>query len=248
MYVYFFNVRLIFLAMDWQYLYLLLNSLAISVPLAFSFYPKANFSRKWQYLMPAIAIPGVLFILWDVYFTKWGIWGFNETYLTGLHIANLPLEEWLFFICIPYACVFTYFSFKYLFKEDYLGKYAPAITWALIAISFLIAVSNTHRAYTSVTFFALCAFLLVHIFVLRSQYLGRFYFCFIFILIPFFLINGVLTGSYIPDQVVWYNNAENLGIRLGTIPIEDTFYGMLLLLMNVTLFEELEIRLREHPV
>lgn len=228
--------------MNWQYLYLLLNSFAISVPLAFSFYPKANFSKKWQYLMPAIAIPGVIFILWDVYFTKWGIWGFNESYLTGLNISNLPLEEWMFFICIPYACVFTYFSFKHLFKKDYLLQYAPAITWVLIAVSILIAVTNLDLAYTSVTFLSLAAFLLFHIFVLKSDYLGRFYFSFIFILIPFFLINGVLTGSFIDDQVVWYNDSQNLGIRLGTIPVEDTFYGMLLLLMNVTLFEELQPR------
>ncbi|MEQ9231795.1 MAG: lycopene cyclase domain-containing protein, partial [Cyclobacteriaceae bacterium] len=52
-------------------------------------------------------------------------------------------------------------------------------------------------------------------------------------------INGILTGSWIEGQVVWYDDEENFGIRLGTIPVEDAFYGMLLLMMNTVIWEEL---------
>jgi lycopene cyclase domain-containing protein len=57
------------------------------------------------------------------------------------------------------------------------------------------------------------------------------------VLIPFFLVNGILTGSWIDEPVVWYNNAENMSIRLGTVPADDLFYNMAMLLMSVSLYE-----------
>ncbi len=75
---------------------------------------------------------------------------------------------------------------------------------------------------------------------MKPKFLGKFYLSYLFILIPFVLVNGILTGTGIESPVVWYNDAENLGIRLGTIPVEDTIYGMMLILMNVTIFETLQ--------
>ncbi|HET9486859.1 MAG TPA: lycopene cyclase domain-containing protein, partial [Chryseosolibacter sp.] len=71
-------------------------------------------------------------------------------------------------------------------------------------------------------------------------FMGRFYFAFGVILIPFFIVNGILTGSFIDEPVVWYNNTENLGIRLGTVPLEDVVYGMLMLLVPITIWEKWE--------
>ena len=230
--------------MDWNYLYLTLDVFAISIPLASSFRKDANFSKTFKSLIPALIIPAAIFIIWDVYFTKWGVWGFNNTYLTGINIINLPLEEWLFFFCIPYACVFTYFSLNYLIPKDYLRQYSTIISWVLVIGLFTTGILNLDRWYTSATFISLSLVLLYHLVVLKSSYLSRFYFAFVFILIPFFLINGVLTGSGIEDQVVWYNDNKNLGIRMGTIPFEDTFYGMLLILLNVTIFEHLQRKRR----
>jgi len=220
-----------------RYLYLTIDLLSISLPLAFSFYPKANFSEKWKFLWPALLIPGLIFIVWDVAFTEMGVWGFNPTYLTGFMIYNLPIEEILFFICIPYSCVFLYEALNYLIKRDFLRELSPAITVMLIMFLLTLGLLNTSRWYTGTTFIATGAFLILHVWKWKSPFLGRFYFAFIFVLVPFFIVNGILTGSWIKEPVVWYNENEMLGFRLGTIPFEDTFYGMLLILMNITIFE-----------
>lgn len=223
--------------MDERYLYLALDIGSVSFPLLFSFYPKAKFSKEWKFLFPALLITAILFIVWDEAFTQMGVWGFNSRYLTGIYLGSLPLEEVLFFILIPYACVFIYFSTLYFTRKDYLKSYSKAITWVLVIFLLLTGMLNIHRWYTSTTFISLAIFLLMHVLWWRSDYLGKFYFAYLFILIPFFMVNGILTGSFIEEEVVWYNNVENLNIRIGTIPFDDLFYNMLMLLMVITLYE-----------
>ncbi len=226
--------------MEKQYLYLVLDLLTILFPFIFSFYSKANFSKKWKYLSVAILIPGVIFLVWDEFFTQLNVWGFNPDYLTGIYLGSLPLEEVLFFICIPYACVFTYEALNYLITKDYLAPYQRIISTVLIGGLLIAGVISLDKWYTATTFIGLAVYIIILEFILRSAFLSRFYFSYIFVLIPFFIVNGILTGSFIESEVVWYNNAENLGIRMGTIPVEDIFYGMLLLLMNVSVFEWLQ--------
>lgn len=221
-----------------SYLYLSLDLAAILIPLATSFYPPHPFFKKWKGLFAGILITGSVFIVWDIYFTKIGIWGFNPEYLTGIYFFNLPLEEILFFICIPYACVFTYFAFKVLIKSRPLINIENFISYTLIFLLAIAGILFIDKAYTATTFFltALLIGILKH---LKVTWLDRFYLTYAVILIPFFLINGVLTGSFIEGEIVWYNNSENIGLRMGTIPVEDTFYGMALLLGCTYFYENI---------
>jgi lycopene cyclase domain-containing protein len=227
-----------------KYLYLSINILSILIPLLTSFYSKAPFYKKWKYFWPATLITAVFFLIWDELFTRMGVWGFNEQYLLGIYVLNMPLEEILFFICIPYASVFTYFALNHLIEKDYLFPHQEIISSVLIIGLLIAGMYFMDRWYTSVTFLALAFFLTYQMLKLRPRYMGRFYFAFAIILIPFFITNGLLTGSWIHEEVVWYNDHENLGIRLGTIPMEDIFYGMFMILMNITIYEWLQERER----
>jgi lycopene cyclase domain-containing protein len=217
------------------YAYLLVNLACMIIPFMASFYPKHAFYKEWKPFFKANIIVALLFVFWDAIFTKIGVWGFNETYLTGIHLGNLPLEEVLFFICIPYACVFSFFAFQYFIKTNILQKYQVIISLILIAILFIVAIVNYNKLYTSITFFATSFYLMYQVF--KKTDLSLHYLSYFFILPFFILSNGILTGSFLIEPIVWYNDAENLGIRLFNIPIEDSVYGLLLIFMNIELFQ-----------
>jgi len=186
-----------------------------------------------------------VFIPWDVIFTINGVWGFNSDYFLGFEIFSLPLEEWLFFICIPFACVFTHYALILYFPNLKLNKVATkAISISLVLILFILALANYDKWYTLVNF-SMAIPLTWLVYKYNPQLLQHFLLTFLVMLIPFFIVNGVLTGSCIDNQVVWYNNAENLGIRMGTIPVEDSIYAYSMILMNLYFFEYLCSRLKK---
>ena len=217
-------------------LYLWLNLLSISVPFLVSFHPRIKLYKRWKALFLALLITLIPFIIWDVYFTVQGYWGFNETYLSGIYLLHLPIEEWLFFICIPYACVFTHLSILEINPNLSVSeKTSNRITILLFIIFISVFLFNIDKAYTAVDMiFAIIALALVKKF--NPKLLQSFYLTFLFMLIPFFIVNGILTGTGIEGNVVWYDNEENLGIRLGTIPVEDSAYAFSLILLNLWLF------------
>lgn len=217
-------------------LYLILNLLTVSFPLVRSFEPKINYSSKWKALFPAILITAVFFIAWDVVFTKNGVWGFNPMYLTGIYFFGLPLEEWLFFFTVPFASVFIYECVIYFLPKVSTSQSLRIGSIIISIVIVFIGLLNAGRAYTFWNFLFGGLFLGV-ISIINPGWFGKFWVTYLLHLIPFVLVNGVLTGSFIPEQIVWYNNEENLSIRFFTIPIEDSVYSLLLLLMNVTLFE-----------
>ena len=220
------------------YTYLAIDLASIVVPFVFSFHPKLRFYRQWGALLPALLIPGLLFICWDVLFTARGVWGFNPKYISGIYLFNLPLEEILFFLCIPYACIFSYHSIFTLWPGLRLSRtFTKVLSWMFIAAGWLTAIIYAEKIYTCLTLSLMSFFLFCIAILNKNQWLDRFYICYAFMLIPFLVVNGLLTGSWIQEPVVWYNAAEIAGPRLMTIPLEDIAYGLLLIGIEVGLYE-----------
>ena len=218
-------------------LYLILNILTIAIPLVLSFDKKVHFYSFWKFLFPSLLITMTLFIVWDVIFTDLGVWGFNERYHSQMILFGLPLEEYLFFITVPYASVFTIYVIDQYFPAIRLNKIQIRLFSIILIVSLLLIAIIYHRKAYTVVNFVFTALVIGLVLVKKPELLSRFFISYLVILIPFGLVNGILTGSFIEDQVVWYNNQENLGIRLGSIPVEDIFYGMTLILLNFFLTE-----------
>ncbi len=223
-----------------MWLYLILNIASFIVPFLYSFEKRMYYASRWRAVLGAITITAIFFIIWDIIFTKLGVWWFNPRYHSGLHIYNLPLEECLFFFCIPYASIFLHFVIRHFFPKLQLSKAVVSIiTFFALAILALVALTHLDRLYTSVNF-SICFAVLIATYFLKPYILQLFYITYLAILVPFAIVNGILTGSFIDEPVVYYNNAENLGIRLGTIPVEDTAYAFGMILMSLLWIEFIE--------
>lgn len=233
-----------------NYTYLLLDTAVISIPFLASFYPKAAFYKTWPALLKALLLTGAFFIIWDVFFTVEGIWGFNTKYLTGIELLHLPIEEWLFFVAVPYACTFTFFAFRHLIKNDPFEKSSRWITLFLFSLSVALCITHFGKHYTFFTSLFTAVFLGLSLWKWNFKWMGWLYLTYLVILIPFTISNGVLTGLYfweyplfhlspemVTDQVVWYNNDHNIGIRFFSIPIDDILYGFLLVAMNIAWYQ-----------
>ena len=224
-----------------QYLYLVLTLGSLSIPLLYSIIEKKfHFIQYFKEAFISILLVAIPFLIWDGFFTKYGVWGFNSDYHLSIEIFKMPIEEWLFFFCIPYACLFTHEVLKYLVPKFKLSKGAVIlISFLLILITGFLLIFNFGKLYTTINFIL---FLVLLFFGLKYHLktLQEYFPSFLVILIPFLVVNGILTGSFIDEPVVWYNDEENLGFRLFTIPFEDVFYAFTMLFSAQLIFNYLK--------
>ena len=207
------------------------------IPFIFSFHQKIKFYKFFKQIAASLSLIGFFFIIWDIYFTKIGVWGFDKKHHSSIMLSNLPLEEVLFFFVIPFVCVFTYFV---LSEKKVLNLNINTTFLKLICILLIVlAVLFFKNAYT-ISVLILTILILLYIIYYRPDWIGYFFSMYLIIhLFPFLLVNGVLTGYITDFPPVWYDSNNIIGVRLGTIPVEDFLYSFILLFLNTSLFEYL---------
>jgi lycopene cyclase domain-containing protein len=193
-------------------------------PLSLSFDRKvAYFKRIPRLILPLLFVSG-MFIVWDQWFTAMGVWGFNKEYIAGCFLGQLPLEEVLFFVIVPYNCIFIYEVVGAYFQPKFSRKFNFIFLGLFIALGIILWVKNPFGWYpvTAVTF---ALILSVYFMARPPQWLSQALISYLVCLIPFLVVNGLLTGAASPRPVVWYNAQEFSNWRIITIPFEDLYYN-----------------------
>ena len=143
--------------------------------------------------------------------------------------------HFLFFVVVPYNCLFIYQVVGAYFKPSNNRRFNG---WFVILFALLggfLYIKNPTGWYT-LTAVSFALFLVLILLYYNPTWTTQFIIAFLVCLVPFLVVNGLLTGVATPQPVVWYNQQSFSGWRMATIPVEDLFYNFDLFLGFVVLF------------
>lgn len=205
--------------------YLILNILIILGPLALSFEHRIRYIKKIAPVLTSVALAGGAYILWDIAATARGDWSFNDKFLTGFKVINLPVEEILFFFSVPFACIFIYENVEYYLSRKRLNI-SSNFFLTLSFLFFAVALLFKDQYYTLSVLMAVSLFFVIAVLFFKDVLNSRIFWIYILIsYIPFLIVNYFLTSL----PIVTYNENAIWGIRITTIPLEDFFYSFSML-------------------
>jgi len=190
------------------------------IPFIFSFEKQIYFIKNIKGVSKAIIFVALPYLIWDEIFTLRKVWGFSDNRIVGLKIFNLPVEEILFFVVVPYALIFIYEVINFYLQDK--PVHIDRKIFLVIAFLFLIlSILFNARTYTFVQFLLTFLFFIsAYFFNWKILNTKNFWILVAVSYIPFFIVNYFLTSF----PVVWYNENEIIGLRIITIPVEDFFY------------------------
>ena len=129
---------------------------------------------------------------------------------------------------------------KGYFPDLKLALLGRAFAFAMVLSGLLLTIFYLRNWYT-LTACSLSTLLIIGVhFRAKAAWFNSFALSFLVCLIPFLIVNGALTGFFTDEPVVWYSENHITGIRIGTIPLEDLYYNLSMLLPVVLIHEVLK--------
>jgi lycopene cyclase domain-containing protein len=217
--------------------YLIFNAIIMAGPIVFAFDQRVRYVRYWPKALLATATILPVYIVWDSLVTG-KHWWFNPSYTTDVRIAGLPPGEWLFFITVPFACLFIWQILITLYNRgQWQIPFKKIYRVFFLAVPVALLFLFTGKIYTGLVFSAIA------LAVLLDWMTGSRILAYKHALVYFGILAGlilVFNGYLTARPVVLYGESFQLGIRIITIPVEDFLYGLSHILMCTTVFQALK--------
>lgn len=206
--------------------YLLFDLVILAVPLLVGAWRPAWFYHRMGAALRATLVVAVPFVVWDAAVAG-RHWWFHPAYVLGVEAFGLPVEELLFFVAVPLACLFTWETVLGAARVTAPGprplRWLYPVAWAMVPLGLVVACNG--QEYTGYVLVALGVVALVdHALGVGLLLAPRALVFFGVVLLLTVACNGYLTSR----PVVLYDERYALGLRLFTIPVEDFVYGLAL--------------------
>ncbi len=205
-----------------HFAYLLFDLLVVLGPAVLAQLPGSTGWRCQRLGLAALALGSVPWVVWDV-LVAGAHWDFDARYVMGPRVLGLPLEEWGFFVAVPFACLYTWE--RVVRGPPARDPRLAAAVWAgasLLLLGPLIGLLGA-PPYTALALGSTGAPFVADLLLGgRVFHNARAWVWLALVLGLTFVFDNLLTGL----PVVVYDPTAQLDVRLLTMPIEDLGFGM----------------------
>lgn len=217
--------------------YLDILLLCIAGPILLSFDKRVFFIQHWRAVLVSISMVVLLLGLSDIWFFYRGYWIVNPNSVLNCRLLFMPVEEWLFFVLIPYAVLFSYQVLNVYFPSVWFSqKGSRRFSFVFALILALLGFVFYSYSYTRISLFT-GALILLLVTWRMPVFLPRFYRLLVCMTPLFVVTNGFLTGSFGLPYIYRYDPQVILQLFVMKIPAEDFVYNFDLLLVTIASYE-----------
>lgn len=206
--------------------YMWLLVIIIAVPLAAAVWPWRFrwTSRQWRRFSLVTILVSLPWIILDMWSHGRGWWQYSPEHTSLWRIIGLPIEEVLFFVVVPFACLALLSGIERSTSQRYLPHRVVITVCGVIVVAAAVMALLISRERT--IFDAILAIIVIAVMASQWQRWTISDGIWWLVVIGLFLIcNTILTSV----PIVTYNYNYGSMVRIGSIPVEDVFYNLSLL-------------------
>jgi hypothetical protein len=214
-----------------KFAFLALAIAPLLFPLIFQFDKKLFSDGNFKAALGASLVSTIVFSVICIVQHWFGLLSYNDT--MGIFFKDIPLEQYLLNFTFSFAAIGLYQYLNLKFPKNDLQRYSLAMSNLLLGLCVAFLFFAYTKWYTLSTFATLLVLLLFIEYIGKLRFMYRAYRAFVVMLVPFYIIYGILFWS----GTITIAKNQLSGMCLASIPIENHFVALAMMLVSIYMFE-----------